>query len=123
MATPNIANVTSIIWNTNSISLTTTSATALVSNAASSNKVYKIGSIVVANSSASAVNITINIYSAAAISGNASPIASAITVPANASLIVTDKLTGFYLLEDKSIGAVASSANALVVTTSWDEFA
>jgi hypothetical protein len=85
--------------------------------------VYKIGSIVVANSSASAVNITINIYSAAAISGNASPIASAITVPANASLIVTDKLTGFYLLEDKSIGAVASSANALVVTTSWDEFA
>ena len=122
MATPNIANVTSIIWNTNSISLTTTSATSLVSNAASSNKVYKIGSIVVANSSASAVNITINIYSQAAISGNASPIASAITVPANASLIVTDKLTGFYLLEDKSIGAVASASNALVVTTSWDEF-
>ena len=122
MATPNIANVTSIIWNTNSISLTTTSATSLVSNAASSNKVYKIGSIVVANSSVSAVNITINIYSQAAISGTASPIASTITVPANASLIVTDKLTGFYLLEDKSIGAVASASNALVVTTSWDEF-
>lgn len=121
MANPNIINVTVINGNTSTTSLTTTSATSLVSNAASSSKVYKIDSIVVANTSASAANITINVYSAAALGGTAFPIASTISVPAYASLIVTDKTTAFYLLEDKSIGATAGTATALVVTASWEE--
>jgi hypothetical protein len=121
MATPNIVNVTTINGNTSTTSLTTTSATSLVSNAAASGKIFKIGSIVVANTSASAANITINVYSAAALGGTAFPIASAISVPAYASLIVTDKTTAFYLLEDKSIGATAGTATALVVTASWEE--
>jgi hypothetical protein len=118
---PNIVNVTIINGNTSTTSLTTTSATSLVSNAAASSKVYKIDSIVVANTSASAANITINVYSAAALGGTAFPIASTISVPAYASLIVTDKTTSFYLLEDKSIGATAGTATALVVTASWEE--
>jgi hypothetical protein len=121
MANPNIVNVTIINGNTSGTSLTTTSATSLVSNAAASSKVYKIDSIVVANTSASAANITINVYSAAALGGTAFPIASTISVPAYASLIVTDKTTAFYLLEDKSIGATAGTATALVVTASWEE--
>jgi len=121
MANPNIVNVTIINGNTSTTSLTTTSATSLVSNAASSSKVYKIDSIVVANTSASAANITINVYSAAALGGTAFPIASTISVPAYASLIVTDKTTSFYLLEDKSIGATAGTSTALVVTASWEE--
>ena len=118
---PNIVNVTIINGNTSTTSLTTTSATSLVSNAAASSKVYKIDSIVVANTSASAANITINVYSAAALGGTAFPIASTISVPAYASLIVTDKTTSFYLLEDKSIGATAGTSTALVVTASWEE--
>jgi hypothetical protein len=118
---PNIVNVTTIYGNTSTTSLTTTSATSLVSNAASSGKVYKIDSIVVANTSASAANITINVYSAAALGGTAYPIASTISVPAYASLIVTDKTTTFYLLEDKSVGATAGTSTALVVTASWEE--
>jgi len=121
MATPNIVNVTTINGNTSTTSLTTTSATSLVSNAAASGKIFKIGSIVVANTSASAANITINVYSAAALGGTAFPIAFTISVPAYASLIVTDKTTAFYLLEDKSIGATAGTATALVVTASWEE--
>jgi hypothetical protein len=121
MANPNIVNVTTIYGNTSTTSLTTTSATSLVSNAASSGKVYKIDSIVVANTSASAANITINVYSAAALGGTAFPIASTISVPAYASLIVTDKTTTFYLLEDKSVGATAGTSTALVVTASWEE--
>ena len=121
MANPNIVNVTVINGNTSGTSLTTTSATSLVSNAAASSKVYKIYSIVVANTSASAANITINVYSAAALGGTAFPIASTISVPAYASLIVTDKTTSFYLLEDKSIGATAGTSTALVVTASWEE--
>ena len=122
MANPNIVNVATINGNTSTVSLSTTSATSLASNAASSGKIYKVNSIVVANTNGtSAANITINTYSAAALGGTAYPIASTISVPANSSLVVTDKTTAFYLLEDKSIGATAGTANYLTVTTSWEE--
>jgi len=122
MANPNIVNVAAIYGNTSSTSLSTTSATSLVSNAASSGKIYKINSIVVANvDGTSAADITINVYSAAALGGTAFPIASTISVPADATLIVTDKTTAFYLLENQSIGATAGTASDLVVTSSWEE--
>ena len=122
MANPNIAAVTTIYGNTSTTSLTTTNATPLVSNAASSGKVYKINTIMVANiDGTSAADITINLYSAANIGGSATAIASTISVPADSTLIVTDKTTSFYLLEDKSIGATAGTASDLVVTCSWEE--
>jgi hypothetical protein len=122
MANPNIVNVTTIYGNSSSTSLTTTSATSLVSNAAASGKVFKINSIVAANvDGTSAADITISIYSAAALGGTAYPIASTISVPADATLIITDKTTSFYLLENQSIGATAGAANDLVVTASWEE--
>ncbi len=122
MANPNIVNVAAIYGNTSTTSLSTTSATSIVSNASGSGKVYKINSIVVANiDGTSAADITINLYSAAALGGTATAIASTISVPADATLIVTDKTTSFYLLEDKSIGATAGTASDLVVTASWEE--
>jgi len=122
MANPNIVNVTTIYGNSSSTALSTTSATSIVSNAASSGKVFKINSIVVANvDGTSAADITINVYSQAALGGTAYAIASTISVPADASLIVTDKTTSFYLLENQSIGAIAGTANDLVVTASWEE--
>jgi len=122
MANPNIVNVTTIYGNSSQVALSSTSATSLVSNAASSGKVFKINNIVVANvDGTSAADITINIYSQAALGGTAFAIASTISVPADATLIVTDKTTSFYLLENQSIGAVAGVANDLVVTTSWEE--
>jgi hypothetical protein len=122
MANPNIVNVTTIYGNSSSTSLTTTSATSLVSNAAASGKVYKINSIVAANvDGTTAADISINVYSAAALGGTAFPIASTISVPADSTLIVTDKTTSFYLLENQSIGATAGTASDLVVTASWEE--
>ena len=122
MANPNIVNVTTIYGNSSQTALSTTSATSLVSNAAASGKVFKLNSIVVANvDGTSAADITINVYSAAALGGTAFAIASTISVPADASLIVTDKTTSFYLLENQSIGAIAGVANDLVVTASWEE--
>ena len=123
MANPNIVNVTTIFGNSSQTALSTTSVMSIASNAASSSKVYKINSIVVANvDGTSAADITINVYSnATAGSGTAYAIASTISVPADASLIVTDKTTSFYLLENQSIGAIAGTANDLVVTASWEE--
>jgi hypothetical protein len=122
VANPNIVNVAAIYGNSAQVSLTTTSATSLVSNAASSGKVFKINSITVANvDGTNAADITINVYSAAALGGTAFPIVSTISVPADATLIVTDKTTTFYLLENQSIGATAGTASDLVVNASWEE--
>ena len=125
MANPNIVAVAAIYGNTSTNLISSTAdpfATALVSNAASSGKVFKINSIVAANvDGTSAADITINVYSAAALGGTAFPIASTISVPADATLIITDKTTSFYLLENQSIGATAGSASDLVVTASWEE--
>jgi hypothetical protein len=125
MANPNIVAVTNIVGNTSTNSISSTAdpfATALASNAASSGKVYKINSIVAANvDGSSACDITIKIFSAAALGGTGTAIASTISVPADATLIITDKTTTFYLLEDKSLGATASAANDVVVTVSWEE--
>lgn len=122
MANPNLSGVTAIYGNNSSTALSSTSATSIVSNAASSGKVFKINTIMVANvDGTSAADITINKYSAAALGGTAFPIASTISVPADATLIVVDKTTSFYLKEDESIGATAGAANDLVVTCSWEE--
>ena len=125
MANPNIVAVTAIYGNTSTNLISSTAdpfATALVNNTASSGKVYKINSIVVANvDGTAAADITIKIFSQDDLGGTGTAIVSTISVPADASLIVTDKTTTFYLLEDKSIGATASAANDLVVTCSWEE--
>jgi hypothetical protein len=122
MANPNIVNVTTIYGNSSQTALSTTSATSLVSNAAASGKVFKINSIVVANvDGTSSADITVSVYSQAALAGTAYPLASTIVVPADASLIVIDKTTSFYLLENQSIGATAGTANDLVVNCSWEE--
>ena len=125
MANPNILQAATVVGNTSTNLISTTDnpfATALVNNAASSGKVYKINSIVVANvDGTSAAEITINIFSQDDLGGTGTAIASTISVPADTTLIITDKTTSFYLLEDKSIGATASVANDLVVTCSWEE--
>jgi hypothetical protein len=123
MANPNIINVSAIYGNSSFTALSTTSVTSIVSNAASSGKVYKINSLMAANVDG-AVNaeITINVYSnATAGSGTAYAVASTIAVPADATLVVISKDNAIYLLENQSIGAIAGTANDLVVTCSWEE--
>jgi hypothetical protein len=122
MAAPNIVNVATITGKTNVVDLTSTSATSVVSNASSSGKVFKINSLIVANVDGTAnADITINLYSAAALGGTATQICSTIAVPADSSLVVIDKTSGIYLEEDKSIGATAGSANDLKVICSYEE--
>ena len=122
MANPNIVNVTNIVGNNSLTALSTTNATAIINNAASSGKVFKVNSIVVSNvDGTNAADITISIYSQDDIGGTAYQIVSTLSVPADASVIVTDKSTGFYLKEDQSVGATAGTASDLVVTASWEE--
>lgn len=122
MANPNILAATSILGDNAQVSLTTTGATQILSNAASSNKVFKINSIIVSNvDGTAAADITINFYSAAALGGTAFPIVSTLSVPADSSVIVIDKTSGIYVKENQSIGATAGTASDLVVVASWEE--
>ena len=124
MANPNILNVTSIYGKTAYVALSTTDATAIVSNAASSGKVYKINTIIVSNvDGTNAADISINLYSQDDIGGTAYAVVKTISVPADASLVVIDKASAIYLEEDKSIGAIAGAADDLVVICSWEEIA
>ena len=122
MAAPNIVNIATMYGKVVTADLTSTSAISVLSNAASSGKVFKVDSLVVANiDTANAVNITINHYSAAALGGTATPIASVISIPAASSLIVIDKTTMIYLEENMSIGAVAGTASKLKVVCSYED--
>ena len=123
MAAPNIVNVALINANSNNMTLSTTSEIGLLSNPASSGKVYKVNVIMVANReiNANAVNVTVNVYSAAALGGTGFPIAQLISVPGNSTLIISDKSTSFYLEENESIGIKSGTSNGLAVMTSWEE--
>lgn len=122
MANPNIVNVTAIYGKSAVVDLTTTNATAVVSNTAASGKVFKINSLIVSNvDGTNAADITINYYSQDDIGGTATQIVSTVSVPADSSLVVIDKNTSIYLEEDKSIGATAGSASDLKVLVSYEE--
>jgi len=122
MTAPNIVNVSTITGISSTTALSTTSQTTLVSNAASSGKVYKINMIQVANvDGTAAADITIDVHSAASGGGTAYSLVSTVSVPADASLVVLDKNTALYLEEDRSITATAGAANDLEVIVSYEE--
>lgn len=121
MANPNIVNVSNILGKTVTKALTT-NPQSVVSNAASSGKIFKINSLYVTNIDGSAAQeVTVNYYSEDDAGGSATAIASTIAVPADAAIIVIDKNSSIYLEEDKSIGAFAGGNSDLVVTCSYEE--
>jgi len=128
MANPNIVNVTSILGTTTYYTPTGTAAVVLLPNAAASGTVFKINQIVAANvNGTSAVDTTVSIYSNGAVAqgsapsgGVAYPIVSTVSVPADASLIVTDKTTAIYLMEGNSITVTSGTASGITYSISYE---
>lgn len=121
MANPNIVSVTSILGNTTFITPADTAANVLLSNAASSGDVLKINQIVAANvNGTSAVDTTVAVNNAAAGAGTSFPVVSTVSVPADASIIVTDKTTAIYLMEDQSIVVTSGTASGISYTISYE---
>lgn len=125
---PNIVNVTVIKGNTAYIVSSGTTATtnwtadgasggatALTGLTPATATVNKIDNIVVSNTSSSAVNCTVEISNNATFaSGTKYSIVSAVSIPPNASLIVTDKTTGFYVTENQSVGLTAGTTGGVL---------
>jgi hypothetical protein len=122
MAAPNIVNITTITGKTTYLTPSNTTANVLLANAASSGKVFKINMIIATNvDGTSAVDTTIAINSNAAGSGTSYALASTISVPADAALIVTDKSMAFYLEEDKSVVVTSGTSSKITYTISYEE--
>lgn len=122
MAAPNIVNVADIKGKTVYLDLSTTAVTSLVSNAAASNKVFKLNNIFVSNiNGTSAADITVSFHTAAAAGGTAFKIASTISVPADSTLVVLDKSGAIYLEENTSVSVQAGTAGFLQVVASFEE--
>ena len=130
MANPNIVNVTSIYGNSAYVIPSTTSVsvawthngtTSLTGLTPAANTVNRVTSIVVANVTSSAANCTVQISNNPTFgSGTAYSIAYQISVPPNASLIVTDKTSSFYVTENQSVGVISGTASALVYTATFE---
>ena len=119
MAAPNLKSPTTITGKTARYAVTTTLANALA-NAANSNKVLKINSIFCANvDGTNAADISVSIYNGT----TDFYLAKTITVPADATQIISSKETYFYLEEGDSIRALASAASDLELVIGYEEIA
>lgn len=122
MAAPNIVNVTAIYGKTTSLTPANTTANVLLANAANSNKVLKINSIIATNIDGSVgVATTVSVNTSAAGSGTSFPIASTIPVPQNAALVVLDKSTSLYLEENSSLVVTSGVAGKIAYVVSYEE--
>ena len=119
MAAPNLKNPTTITGKTARYAVTTTLANALA-NSASSGKVLKINSIFCANvDGTNAADISVSIYNGT----TDFYLAKTLTVPADATQIISSKDTYFYLEEGDSIRALASATSDLELVIGYEEIA
>jgi hypothetical protein len=83
--------------------------------------VNRVTSIVVSNVTGTAATTTVAISNNATYgSGTPYYIAYQISVPANASVIVTDKTTSFYVTENQSVGVISGTSSALNYTATFE---
>lgn len=117
MTAPNLKSPSSIIGHTEMYAVTT-SLSAVLTNSAGSNKSYKINSIFCANvDGTNTADISVSIQR----SGTDRYIAKTITVPADATQVLSTKETYFYLEEGDALRAVASATSDLELIIGWEE--
>jgi len=118
MAAPNIVNVTSIYGKTVAAELDTTVTTSVLANSASSNKVLKLNSIIVANKDgSSSASVTISWYNGT----TDFYLAKSIVIPQASTLVVLGKDAPVYLEENQSIRGGASTNGDLDIIISYEE--
>ena len=115
MAAPNIVNVTTITGKT-AVQAVGTSATAIVTNSASSGKVFKVNALYVSNvDGTDNAEVNIDIFR----SSTAYHIAKTLVVPADATIDVISK--AIYLEEGDALRITANAASDLEAVCSYEE--
>ena len=117
MANPNLVSVTSIFGKSVQGALGTTVTTDLLTCA--SNKLLKVNTIIIANiDGTNAATVTMGIIKSG---GSVVLFASTISVPADATLVLIDKNSSFYLQEGDILEGGAGAAGDLTYTISYEE--
>ena len=120
MAAPNIVNTGNIFGKTYG-NVLNTSNYVQVANPAASGNVLKINSIMISNVYAGgAANASVEYNTTATGTGAVTRLISAVSIPAQASLILVDKSTSFYLEENTSIKGFASSNSNCEIIISYE---
>ena len=115
MAAPNLLSLTTVTALT-AVQNVGTSATAIITNSASSNKVLKITALYVSNiDTTNLYKITVDLFR----SSTAYPITYQVEVPSTSTLDVISK--NLYLQEGDSLRLTADTVNKLVATCSYEE--
>lgn len=115
MAAPNVVNVGTIIGKT-AVLAVGTSASAIVTNSAASNKVFKVNALYVSNvDGTNACDLTVDLFR----SSTAYRLASTISVPADSTLDIINK--AIYLEEGDSLRLTASATLDLEAVCSYEE--
>ena len=118
MAAPNIVGVTTITGKTAGLAVTT-SATAIVTNSASSGKVLKINSLIISNiDGTNDADVTVTFYDNQTTEYH---IAKTVTVPADTTMVIISKDNSIYLEENDSIRLLASATGDLEAICSYEE--
>ena len=117
MAAPNIVNVATITGKSVTGALGTSTAS-LLQNSESSNKVFKINTILISNvDGTSSATADISMFDGS----NDRYISKGITVPAGATVVLIDKNSSLYLEENRHIRGNASAAGDLEYIISYEE--
>ena len=122
MATPNINDSTkNITGKTAGTALTTTNATAVLTNSSTSNALYRVTSLYAANiDGANNCDITLKWFGAAT-GGTGFALASTVNVPADGTLVLISKDAPVYLVENSRLEATAAAANVVDIVVSYEE--
>lgn len=121
MAAPNLSAPTTITGKTTYLTLANTSETDLLVNAASSNKAFRVTLLTLANiDGVSSVDATVRIYTAAS-AGTGHALASTVTIPADATVVLLGRDSSVWLEEDRRLTVTASAGGDLAVVCSYEE--
>ena len=122
MAAPNIVGITTLVGITTFTTLSNTSETSVVSNAAASGQAFKITSLIVANTANSGTNyVHVGLNDKASGGGTTRYIQKNVGIETGTSLVVLDRASGVYVTEDQSVIVQSITAsNVIDVITSYE---
>ena len=121
MTAPNLISPSTITGKTAFISLPSTSESGLLVNSAGSNSCLRVNSIYAANIDGSnSVDVTLKIYNDDT-AGTGYSLASTVTVPADATVVLVNKDAPVWLEEDRRLTVTASAGGDLNVICSYEE--
>ena len=120
MTAPNIVSTASVVAKTE-LAQAITTATAILTNTASSGKLYKISALFVANKSPSNATVTANLVKGAGSNAVTTKVANSIIVPVNSTLVISDRNSPLYVEENAILNIAASVNNALDVICAYEE--